>query len=101
MVRQIIEKFIEHECAVRICFVDLGKAFDSVPREVLRLLLKDRGVEEQVVQLIVDLHDGAHCVVKSSGEKSSKFEVTTGVCKGCVMSPVLFDLVIDKIVCED
>ena len=32
--------------------------------------------------------------------KSSKFAVTTGVRQGCVMSPVLFNLVIDKIVCK-
>ncbi len=31
LVRQLIEKSIEHECAVHICFVDLDKAFDSVP----------------------------------------------------------------------
>ena len=100
LVRQLIEKSIEHDCAVHICFVDLEKAFDSVPREILRLLLKERGIEEQVVQLIVDIHDGTHCVVKSSCEKSSKFEVTTGVRQGCAMSPVLFNLIMDKIVCE-
>ena len=100
LVRQLIEKSIEHKCAVHICFVDLEKAFDFVPRDVLRLLLKERSIEEQVVQLIVDIHDGTHCVVKSSGEKSSKFEVTTGVRQGCVMSPVLFNLVMDKIVRE-
>ena len=62
--------------------------------------MKERGIEEQVVQLIVDIHDGTHCVVKSRGEKSSKFEVTTGVRQGCVMSPVSFNLVMDKIVCK-
>ena len=81
-------------------FVDLEKAFDSVPRGILRLLLKERGIEEQVVQLIVDIHDGTHRVVKSSCEKSSKFDVSTGVRQGCVMSPVLFNLIMDKIVCE-
>ena len=62
--------------------------------------MKERGIEEQVVQLIVDIQDGTHCVVKSSDEESSKFEVSTGVRQGCVMSPVLFNLVMDKIVCE-
>ena len=70
-----------------------------VPRDILSLLLKERGIEEQVVQLIVDIH-GTHCVVKSKGEKSSKFEVTTGVRQSCVMSPVLFNLVKNKIICE-
>ena len=42
LVYQLIEKSIEHECAVHICFVDLEKAFDSVPRHALRLLLKER-----------------------------------------------------------
>ena len=43
----------------------IWRAFDSVPRDVLRLLLKERGIEEQVVQLIVDIYDETHCVVKS------------------------------------
>ena len=37
-------------------------------------------------------------IVTSKGEKSSKFEVTVGVRQGCVMSPVLFNLVMHKIV---
>ena len=60
--------------------------------------MKERGIKEQVVQLIADIHNGTHCVVKSKGEKSSNFEVTTGVRQGCVISPVLFNLVMDKIV---
>ena len=66
---------IEHDCAVHICFVDLKKAYESVPRDVLRLLLKDKGIEKQVVQLIVDIHNGTHCVVKSSGNNSSNLKL--------------------------
>ena len=65
LVCQLIEKSIEHECAVHVCFVDLEKAFDFVPRDVLRLLLKEGGIEEQVVQLIVDIFTIKHIVLSN------------------------------------
>ena len=81
-------------------FVDLSKAFDSVPRHALTKILKDSGTEDEVVRLIVDLHDGIGCVVRNRGKISSRFEVTTGVRQGCEMSPVLFNLFMDRIMPE-
>ena len=48
----------------RICFVDLSKAFDFVPRHALTNILKYSGIEDEVVRLIVDLHDGTGCIVR-------------------------------------
>ena len=53
-----------------------------------------------MVRLIVDLHDGTDCVVRNRGEISSRFEVTTAVHQGCVMSPVLFNLFMNRIMRE-
>ena len=39
-------------------------------------------------------------VLYKIGEISSKFEVTTGVHQGCVLSPILFNLFMDRIMCE-
>ena len=80
------EKALEHTSNLHICFVDLPKAFDSVSRHALTNILKYSGIEDEVVRLIVDLHDGIGCVVRS------KFEVTTGVHQGYVLSAILFNL---------
>ena len=68
VLRQVIEKAIEHRSNIHICFVDLSKAFDSVPRHALTKILKDSGTEDEVVRLIVDLHDGTGCIVRDRGK---------------------------------
>ena len=62
-VLQVIEKAVEHRSNLHICFVDLSKAFDFVPRHTLTNILKYSGIEDAVVRVIVDLHDGTGCVV--------------------------------------
>ncbi len=97
VLQQVIEKAVEDRSKLDICFVDLSNSFDSVPRHALTKILKDSGTEDEVVRLIIDLHDGTGCVMRNRGEISSRFEVTTGVRQGCVMSPVLFNLFVDRI----
>ena len=57
------EKAVEHRSNLHICFVDLPKAFDSVPRHALTNILKYCGIEDELVRLLtctmlqVVLHD--------------------------------------------
>ena len=46
MVRQLQEKFLEKRKDLFFAFVDLEKAFDRVPREVVRWALRQFGMEE-------------------------------------------------------
>ena len=47
VLRQVIEKAVEHRSNLHICFVDLSKAFDSVPRHALTNILKYSGIEDK------------------------------------------------------
>ena len=98
--RQVIEKVIEHDSNVQIAFIDLPKAFDSVPRHALFSLLKEYGVEKEVCRLIIDIYNDTGCVLKTKSGKSNRFRVTTGVRHGCCLSPVIFNIYIDKIIRE-
>ena len=92
MVRHVIEKVIEHDSSVHICFVDLSKPFDSVPRHALFQLLKENRVEEEVYKFIIDIYGDTGYVVRTKGGKSDRFRVTTRVRQGCCISPVLFNI---------
>ena len=59
-------------------------------------VLKEYGVPQQLVEIIGDLHTGTHCQVRTAGGTSEEFEVNTGVRQGCVLSPLLFNCVMDK-----
>src|SRR5437867_12762747 len=58
IVRQVQEKLLGKQKALWMAFVDLEKAFDRVPREVLWWALRHVGVEEWMVYVIKSLYGG-------------------------------------------
>ena len=47
-----------------IGFVDLEKAFDRVPREVISWAMRKLGVEEWLVSAVMSMYTGAKTVVR-------------------------------------
>ena len=64
MVRQLQEKFLKKRKDLFFTFVDLDKAFDRVPREVVRWALRQLGVEEWLVQTVMTMYERARTVVR-------------------------------------
>ena len=42
-----------------MCFEDLDKAFDRVPRKVLKCALRKKDIPEVLVRSVMSLYDGA------------------------------------------
>ena len=97
IVRQVQEKFLGKQKEMWMAFVDLEKAFDRVPREVLWWALRHVGVEEWMVNVIKSLYEGVTTAVRRNGEESESFEVKVGVHQGSVLSPILFNIVMQAI----
>ena len=57
ILRQVQEKFLEQNKELWMAFVDLEKAFDRVPREVLWLALRKLRVEEWMVNVIKSMYE--------------------------------------------
>ena len=77
-----------------MCFIDLQKAYDSVDRELLWIVLARFGVPEKILTIIRQFHEG-HMRVRvrtDDGEYSEWFGVTQGLRQGCVLSPLLFNI---------
>lgn len=97
IVRQVQEKFLAKHKEVWMAFIDLEKAFDRVPREVLWWALRHVGVEEWIVNIIKAMYDGATTSIKLSSGVSQEFEVKVGVHQGSVLSPLLFIIVMQAL----
>ena len=53
------ETFLAKKKELRMAFVDLEKAFDRVPREIVLWALRVVGVDEWIVKTIQAMYDGA------------------------------------------
>ena len=73
-----------------MCFVDMKKAFDRVPRKVVVRVMREKSLSEVMVRAVMRLYDGAKMRVRVGSAYSEKFEVKVGVHQGSVLSPLLF-----------
>jgi len=60
-------------------FVDLEKASDRVPRQVIRWAMRKLGVEEWLVSAVMSMYTGAKTVIKTVYGNSNGFEVKVGI----------------------
>ena len=91
------EKYRAANKPLYFSFVDLEKAFDRVPREVLWWALRSVGVEEWAVRVIQGMYANARSRVRVNGQCSEDFGVQVGVHQGSVLSPLLFILVLEAL----
>lgn len=91
-VRQMVEKLREHNLQGFLLFVDLTKAYDSVPREALWTLLRKLGIPDETVRMVQGLHEGMEATVRVGDEETSKIKINNGVRQGCTLAPTLFNL---------
>lgn len=87
----ILEQSPEFQSPLHAVFLDFEKAFESLDREVLWQLMRHYGHTREIChhhQVIRVIHEGQLIEV---------FNITTGVRQGCLLSPFLFLLVVDRI----
>ena len=76
-----------------MCFIDPQKAYASVDRELLWVVRARFGVTEKMLTVIRQFHEGMPAHVRTDdGEHSEWFDVTQGLRRGCVLSPLLFNI---------
>ena len=75
-----------------MAFVDLTKAFDTVSRSGLYMVLHKIGCPPTLLQLIISFHEGMKATDQFDGSTSDSFEIRSGVKQGCVLAPTLFSI---------
>ena len=95
ILRNIIEQVNEWQATLHLTFVDFEKAFDSVHRESLWLIMKKYGIPEKIVKIVKTFYEDFQCAVEHQGEICEWFQIKSGVKQGCNMSGFLFLIIMD------
>ena len=94
-IRNIIEQCIEWKMPLYINYIDFKKAFDSVHRETLWKIVRSYGIPMKICNLMQAFYENFECSVILEKSVSEPFTVKSGVRQGCILSPILFLIVID------
>ena len=92
IIQQLIEKHMSHNHELFLAFIDLEKAYDSVPHSNLWKVMADRDKWNNIKRVLtVNV-----AYVKIGNELSDPIEVTKGLRQGCSLSPVLFNIYLEE-----
>ena len=78
IVRRMQEEYQKKDKKLYMCFVDVNKAFDRVPRKVMEWTMRKKGLLEVIVRAVMSLYDGAKTRVTVGSAYSVEFEVKVG-----------------------
>ncbi|VDO98885.1 unnamed protein product [Heligmosomoides polygyrus] len=96
-VRLLVERHREKQKPLHLAFLDLEKAFDRVPREVIWYALRQHGVPEELIEWVRILYSCPKSQVRAPAGTSTEFPISVGVHQGSALSPLLFIVVMDAI----
>ena len=98
--RVLMEKHLQHQKDLYHNFIDFKKAFDRVWHDGLWHVLKKFNIEAGLIDMIKALYDNANSAVLLNNQLGDFFRTTVGVRQGCLLSPTLFNLYLEKIMQE-
>ena len=90
--RQFQEKCREQNMGLYATFIDLTKAFDTVSRTGLWLILERLRCPPKFLQMVIQLHENQRGQVRLNGDLSEPFPISNSVKQGCVLAPTLFSI---------
>ncbi|KAD2393602.1 hypothetical protein E3N88_40579 [Mikania micrantha] len=97
ILRRLMEKYREKRKDFHMVFIDLEKAYDSVPRQAMWDILESRGIPQRYIEAIKDTYENAKTNVRAPVGDTDFFLVEVGLQQGSTLSPFLFAVILDDL----
>ena len=100
VLNETISYYNANDSAVFALMLDASKAFDRVAYVKLFRKLIKRGLNPYIVRFLLNMYTQQSIRVKWNGAYSESFNVSNGVRQGGIISPLLFIMYIDELICK-
>ena len=98
--RILCERYFQHQQDLFHVFVDFKKAFDRVWHAALWSTMKLYNINASLIKVIDSLYSKAISAVYYNGSVGEWFRTTAGVRQGCLLSPTLFNIFLERIMTD-
>lgn len=82
---------------IGLVFLDIAKAFDTVPHDTIFRALHRHQVQPQLIDVIKDMYTNSTTSIMASPTVTESIPILRGVKQGCPLSPKLFNMVMDEL----
>ena len=93
--RILQEKYQEIKKDIHMVFVDLEKAYDRVPRDLIWWALREKNIPEANITIIQDMYKATKTRVKTRCGLTQYFNIEVGLHQDSTLSPLLFIIIMD------
>ena len=98
--RILCEKYLQHQRDLYHVFIDFKMAFVRVWHAALWATMKKFNISTNLIQVIKKLYNKATSAVLFNSSIGDWFRTTVGVRQGCLLSPTLFNVFLDRIMTD-
>lgn len=96
-VKSVMDQAVRVGARLVFTFVDLAKAYDTIPRGLVWDTLRRVGAGPRMMRVLQALYHDRIFVRSGKDTSPEPFASTQGVRQGCLLSPLLFNLVFDRV----
>ena len=95
--RILCEKYLQHQQELYHVFIDFKKAFNRAWHAALWATTRQCNINANLIRMIQNLYDKATSALYLNDSIGDWFRTTVGVRQGCVLSPTLFNICLERI----